>query len=89
MLHEPSIRIELPDGTFLRAVAYQQGDYPAINIYWDSSREESPERICFAEYNPEHSPCHELCIAAYQSDEEDTSYYKSYIPEGDEQSCSE
>lgn len=85
----PSIGIPLPDGTSLRAVAYQQEDYPSINIYWDSEREESPELICFAEYNPERSPCHELCIAAYQSHKEDTTYYKPYIKEGDEPSCTE
>lgn len=82
--HESSIRIELPDGTFLRAVAYQQDDYPSINIYWDSYREESPELICSAEYNPERSPCHELCIAAYRSDQEDTAYYRPYFSKGDE-----
>lgn len=82
---EPSIQISLPDGTALRAVAYQQDDYPAINIYWDSRRDESPELICFAEYNPERSPCHELCAAAYQADKEDTTYYKPYVPEGGDQ----
>ena len=80
----PYVTIRLPDGTALRAVAYQQKDYPSINIYWDSEREESPELICFAEYNPERSPCHELCIAAYQSHREDTTYYKPYLKEGDE-----
>lgn len=85
----PSVVIRLPDNTSLRAVAYQQKDYPSINIYWDSDGEESPELICFAEYNPERSPCHELCIGAYQSHREDTSYYEPYLKEGDDSSCTE
>ena len=35
----------------------------------------------FAEYNSEHSPCHELCIGVYISDAEDTQYYGPYRPE--------
>ena len=85
----PTVTIQLPDGTSLRAVAYQQKDYPSINVYWDSERESSPELICFAEYNPERSPCHELCIAAYQSHREDTTYYKPYLKEGDGNPCTE
>lgn len=86
---DPSVGVQLPDGTTLRAVAYQQKHYPSINIYVESEREDSPELICFAEYNPERSPCHELCIAAYQSHREDTTYYKPYIKEREEESCME
>ena len=77
----PTIVLQLPDGSSLRAVAYRQKDYPSINIYWDTERKESPELICFAEYNPERRPSHELCIAAYQSHREDTTYYKPYLKE--------
>ena len=35
----------------------------------------------FPEYNPERGPCHEVCIGAYQSDKEDTVYYKPYMAE--------
>ena len=86
---DPSIGVQLPNGTTLRAVAYQQKNYPSINIYWDSKSEDSPELICFAEYNPERSPCHELCIAAYQSHREDTTYYKPYIRERENELCME
>ena len=77
----PTIVLTLPDGTHLRAVAYDSGSYPAINIYWDTERLKNDGPICFAEYNPERSPCHEVCIGAYQSDKEDTVYYKPYMAE--------
>ena len=78
-----TIVLPLPDGTWLRAVAYEGGSYPAINIYWDTDSEEVDGPICFAEYNPERSPCHEVCIGAYQSDKDDTTYYKPYMAERD------
>ena len=70
----PHITLPLPDGTHLRAVAYADTTYPAINLYL--LRDGEPEElVCFAEYNSEHSPCHELCIGVYTSDAEDTQYY--------------
>lgn len=77
----PTIVQLLPDGTRLRAVAYDGESYPAINIYWDTDRPKIDGPICFAEYNPERSPCHEVCIGAYQSDKDDTIYYKPYMAE--------
>lgn len=77
----PTIVQLLPDGTRLRAVAYDDEGYPAINIYWDTDNPEIDGPICFAEYNPERSPCHEVCIGAYQSDKDDTIYYKPYMAE--------
>lgn len=77
----PHIALSLPDGTSLVAVAFQQGEYPAINLYWLPG-EDSPEGlIALAEYNPERSPEHNLCIGAYQSDQEDTTYYEPYMAE--------
>ena len=76
----PHITLPLPDGTHLRAVAYADTTYPAINLYL--LRDGEPEElVCFAEYNSEHSPCHELCIGVYTSDAEDTQYYGPYRPE--------
>lgn len=70
----PHITLPLPDGTHLRAVAYADTTYPAINLYL--LRDGEPEElVCFAEYNSEHNPCHELCIGVYTSDAEDTQYY--------------
>lgn len=77
----PTIVLPLPDGSWLRAVAYGGDSFPAINIYWDTDDKEIDGPICFAEYNPERSPCYEVCIGAYQSNQEDTTYYKPYMAE--------
>lgn len=77
----PSIELPLPDGTTLKATAFADSEYPAINIYWGGRSADAEEEICFAEYNPERSPSHELCVGAYQSHQDDTTYYQSYQTE--------
>lgn len=79
-ISHPHIMLPLPDGTSLRAVSCAGDDYPSINLYLLKA-DESEELICFAEYNPERSPCHEVCIGVYQSDEDDTKYYAPYWAE--------
>ena len=79
----PTIVLSLPDGSRLRAVAYGGDSFPAINIYWDTGLHNIDGPICFAEYNPERSPCHEVCIGAYQSDKDDTIYCRPYMAERD------
>lgn len=77
------IVLPLPDGTYLKAVAITDENFPAINIYLNCGVEHPDGIICFAEYNPERGPCHEICIGAYQSDKDDTIYYKPYMAERD------
>lgn len=77
------IVLPLPDGTYLKAVAIMDENIPAINIYWNCGVEDPEGIICFSEYNPERSPCHEVCIGAYQPDKDDTTYYKPYMAERD------
>lgn len=79
----PSIELPLPDGSYLKAVAIDDECFPAINIYFNCGEENPEGVICFAEYNPERSPCHEVCIGAYQSDKDDTTYYRPYMAERD------
>ena len=74
----PTISLSLPDGTHLKAVAYDGESYPAINIYWIHGAEVLDDLICFAEYNPERSSDHRLCVGTYQSEQEDTTYYQPY-----------
>lgn len=76
----PHITLSIADKSWLTAVACQQDDYPSINIYLCRNGKE-PELICFAEYNPERSPCHEICIGTYQSDDDETKYYAPYRAE--------
>ena len=76
-----TIVMPLPDGSYLRAVAMGDENYPAINVNWDSDRSGENGLICFAEYNPERSQDHEVCVGAYQSDQDDTVYYNPYMAE--------
>lgn len=80
ILGSPHLSLPLPDGNILWAVAFQQDDYPGINIYLEQPLD-FPELICFAEYNPERSPRYAVCIGAYQSFEDDTKYYQPYVEE--------
>ncbi len=75
----PQISMQLPDGTTLRATAHQDTDYPSINIEWIKGSTEKSELVCFAEFNPERGPAGQLCIGAYRSDQDDTTYYKPYM----------
>ena len=75
----PQISMQLPDGTTLRATAYQDAVYPSIKIEWIAASSETGELVCFAEFNPERSPEGQLCIGAYRSDQDDTTYYKPYM----------
>ena len=74
-----SCSLELPDGSILRAKAFSDTDFPAINIYWENESLDEPDLVCFAEYNPERSKEHHLCVGVYRSDEDDTVYYNPYI----------
>lgn len=80
IMANPHISLELPDHRSLTAVAFKQGEYPSVNIYLNSENE-PPLLICFAEFNGERDAGFELCIGAYQSDDDDTKYYASYRAE--------
>ena len=73
----PHIALSLPDGTSLRAKACNAADYPAILIerICESGGE---DLVCFAEFNPDRGESGMLCIGAYRSDQEDTTYYEPY-----------
>ena len=74
----PHMKLTLPDGSRLTAVAFAQEDYPGISLYLQ--KQGGPvELICFAEYNPERDG--QVCIGAYRSDEADTAYYQPYRAE--------
>ncbi len=74
----PTICAALPDGTMLRAAAYNGGDFPCIDIYWDTDGYLSGEKICFVEYNPEKPAQKRVCIGVYQADSDETKYYAPY-----------
>ena len=60
----PHIVLQLPGEEKLVAVALQQEDYPAIDIYL-CGQEKEPELICFAEYNRERTSQQEVCVGTY------------------------
>ena len=75
----PAFAIPLPDGSYLRVVAFPNFDYPCVNIYWDNGINEPTEPLCFVEFNPEKEGKQQVCIGAYRSDQEDTAYYAPYV----------
>lgn len=81
VMEAPCIEQILPDGSKLRAVAYHSDSFPAINIYLVNTASEEQELVCFAEFNPEHTPEHELHVGAYQSHLDETTYYQPYMAE--------
>ena len=78
---EPTIALVLPDGSYLRAVVYEDDHFPAINIYWDHDGGKASELLCFAEYNSERDEGAQVCIGTYVSDEDETQYYAPYMAE--------
>ena len=79
----PNFEILLPDGTLLRAVGFEQDEYPGINIY-AIAQGEAPALVCFAEFNPNKPGGHQLCVSAYQSNLDEPVYYEPYAAERNE-----
>ena len=77
---EPNFEVMLPDGTMLRAVGFEEDEYPGICIYARSPGK-PPAIICLIEYNPERPEGHRLYIGAYQSHLDDPKYYEPYVAE--------
>ena len=77
---EPNFEVMLPDGTKLRAVGFEEDEYPGICIYARSPGK-PPAIICLTEYNPEKTEGHRLYIGAYQSHLDDPKYYEPYVAE--------
>ncbi|MBR0277918.1 MAG: hypothetical protein IJQ50_05620, partial [Clostridia bacterium] len=71
------IEMKLPDETLLIAEATEDSDYPCISIYHKDT-ECSPDEVVFAEYNPEKPIGRKLMAGAYQNNDDDTRYYKSF-----------
>lgn len=78
--HEPNFEIMLPDGTLLRAVGFEEDEYPGINIYRITAGGDA-KLICFAEYNPGKAEDQRLLIGVYRSDGDDPIYYEPYEAE--------
>lgn len=77
---EPYTDLHLPNGDMLRAIAYDDPDFPTISIQLFEG-DNDPVTVCFAEFNPERESGPHLCIGAYNSEVEDTVYYEQYHPD--------
>ena len=71
----PHMKLTLPDGSRLTAVAFSQEKYSGISLYLQKQRGPGVV-IWFAEYNTERDG--QVWIRAYCSDEADTAYYQPY-----------
>lgn len=69
------IKVSLPNGKTMRAVAYQDDVNPAIDIYL-GEKNENP--LCFAEYNTDKPDGQNVCVCAYKESQEDSVYYAPY-----------
>lgn len=73
----PEIRLPLPDGSVIKAMAVDDDNFPAINIDYEHNGKE-PEKVAFVEYNSERGEGEELCIGVYCAGNDEPDYYKSY-----------
>lgn len=55
--------MQLPDGTFLRAVALEDDVMPNMSIYLQTGNGDEEKSVCYAEYNYEREHGKELCIS--------------------------
>ena len=78
--HEPNFEIQLPDGSLLRAVGFEEDTYPGVCVYVRSPGKPR-EIVSLIEYNPEKNEGHRLCIGAYQSHLGDPIYYEPFVAE--------
>ncbi len=79
----PSTTLYLPGGDKLVAVAIDDGNFPAINIYRIKANDAEKELICFIENNPEREENPGLCIGVYSFDKDEPVYYDAYEKEKD------
>ena len=75
------ISLCLPDGSIIFAVAFNDENFPAINIYLKNTDEPEKDIIAFAEYNPERENKKHLFTGVYQSDSDETAAYLPYEKE--------
>ncbi len=71
----PTIFLELPDGSRLKAVAAADDMMPNLSIYLQPSDGGEQKSVCYAEYNYEREPGQELCVGVWHSRDEDPYMY--------------
>lgn len=72
-----TVRATLPNGMAIKAVAFQDEHNPAIDIYLEDGSNELPI-VAFVEFNKDKPEGKEICVGAYISTQENTTYYRSW-----------
>jgi hypothetical protein len=72
-----TVRATLPNGMAIKAVAFQDEHNPAIDIYLEDGSNELPI-VAFVEFNKDQPEGKEICVGAYISTQENTTYYRSW-----------
>ena len=73
------IRQQLPDKRCLVAELSDNPDFSGIWIFLQSADGSTREQVCFVEYNKDRAQEMELCIGAYNSEDDEPAYYESYL----------
>lgn len=76
--HLPTIYMDLPNGSVLRATASAEGSYPSIDVYLVRVGEPQDEKICFVEYNQDRDEDRKLCVGCYLVNSDEPAFYDSY-----------
>ena len=76
--HLPTVYLDLPDGTVLRATATAEDSYPSIDVYLVREGEPHDEKICFVEHNPNRDEGKKLCVGCYLESSDEPTFYESY-----------
>ena len=71
----------LPDGSIISAVAFNDENFPDINIYLKNADESEKDIVAFVEYNPERENKKHLFIGVYQSDSDEPAAYLPFEKE--------
>ncbi len=77
----PSIFLDLPDGTCLRATADSDGEYPSIDVYLVRNGSFRDEKLCFIEHNKDRDTGKQLCVGCYLQSSDEPAFYESYQDE--------
>lgn len=75
--HYPSVKLKLPDGTMLQAMAIDDLDAPAVEVKLLEKNKE-PKTICCVEYNCNRTKGEHLCVGMFNNKTDFERFYESY-----------
>ena len=75
--HFPSVKLKLPDGTVLQAIAIDDIDVPAVEVKL-LEKDKDPKTICCVEYNYNRTKGEHLCVGMFNNKTDFERFYESY-----------